>query len=223
MTYDLFVRNGKVLWGNGTKAENLRSPVMDSFWKQCLDKWYGVVGHEDIYERFSKGESLYLAESGDNKKIIRLKISNLKEGKFDLSACGDAAKYLTVTINPLEFFTYIEKKYFELVILIAPTYLIKQRINTCAAPFARIMNKLDEKDFIIAWRFRSWEDLSKYAYRACSFGNLPQKMDMEDAECTYTNDFWNKYDRTYFMYFSYLCKHLTLVFETENCPWSRWL
>lgn len=72
--------------------------VGQSSWKA----WYGVVGHEDIYERFLKGRLVYRPNEGSDEGKIELPIAALKNplgSTFDLSSCGDTGKYLSIAIG----------------------------------------------------------------------------------------------------------------------------
>ena len=54
--------------------------------------WYGVVGHEDIYERFLKGVLVYRPTEGSDVGKIELPtaaLTNPLGSSFDLSSCGD--------------------------------------------------------------------------------------------------------------------------------------
>lgn len=61
--------------------------------------WYGVIGHEDIYERFLKGVLVYRPNEGSDVGKIELPIAALKnpiESSFDLSNCENTGKYLSI-------------------------------------------------------------------------------------------------------------------------------
>ncbi|MBA3814807.1 MAG: hypothetical protein H0X26_10085 [Alphaproteobacteria bacterium] len=112
--------------------------------KLCYKAWYGIFGHEDIYETFLKDVLLYRPIRDSDEGMITLKISELKdtlpegetsykllkknplEGTFDLSACGDEGKYLVIStgyrkgINP--------KNKDKTEIWIAPHFMIEKKI-----------------------------------------------------------------------------------------------
>ncbi|WP_032113621.1 hypothetical protein [Candidatus Paracaedibacter symbiosus] len=68
--------------------------------KICQEAWYGVPGHEEIYERFLKGVLVYRPQKGSEVGMITMRISELGnplEGTFDLSQCGNVGKYLSIS------------------------------------------------------------------------------------------------------------------------------
>ena len=109
----------------------------------CYKAWYGIFGHEEIYETFLKGVLLYIPIPNSDTGMITLKISELKEpsseetsykllkknpleGTFDISKCGDEGKYFVIStgyrkrINPKN-----ERK---TEIWIAPHFMIEKQI-----------------------------------------------------------------------------------------------
>ena len=99
------------------------------------------------------------------------KIRNLvkKDGSIDLSnpVFGDASKYLLITTDPEQFFKHVENSG-RLVILIAPKFLIQQKIgNLCCTSFEGIMGdwKEDHAPFGFFYRMEGWSNSSWYDYQ----------------------------------------------------------
>lgn len=57
-------------------------------------------GHDDVFMRFLKGKLIYKPNSGNDEGKIEIpftSLSNPLEGTFDLSNCGDAGKYISIS------------------------------------------------------------------------------------------------------------------------------
>jgi hypothetical protein len=104
----------------------------------CGKVWYGITGHEDIYETFLNGVLIYKPDPNSDVGIV-LMISDLinpLEGTFDLSECGEAGKYLVISTGYRKGINPDNKGKTE--IWIAPLFLIKKKLSTTAKHFSRI-------------------------------------------------------------------------------------
>ncbi len=97
------------------------------------------------------------------------KIRNLvkKDGSIDLSdpIFGETSRFLLITTDPEQFFNIDEERR-RLVVLIAPRFLIEEKIGSSAAPFQPIMAnwKEDQAPIGIFYRSSDEKDLSKYDF-----------------------------------------------------------
>jgi energy-coupling factor transporter ATP-binding protein EcfA2 len=116
-------------------------------------------GHEDIYERFLKGVLIYKPQAKGEDELRVMRISDLVdplEGTFDLSQCGDAGKYLSISTG------YRKEKKEEnakkVEIWIAPRFLIEKEINGSASHFQRIFGEwLESAPVGIFWTWGEWD------------------------------------------------------------------
>lgn len=97
---------------------------------------------------------------------IPFKIRDLlkEDGGIDLSnpVFGDSSKNLLITIDPEQFFKIVENSK-RLVILIAPKFLIEEKIQTSAKPFESIMTHWLGESATIAIFYRT-EGWSSFLY-----------------------------------------------------------
>ena len=107
----------------------------------CQEAWYGVPGHEEIYERFLKGVLIYRPQEGSEVGMITMRISELLNplgSSFDLSQCGNSGKYLSIATG------YRKGKKAEnahkLEVWIAPRFLIEKNLVGSASHFKPIMS-----------------------------------------------------------------------------------
>lgn len=116
-------------------------------------------GHEDIYLRFLKGILIYRPNEGSDEGMISLPIADLTnplDGKFDLSQCGDTAKYLTISTG------YRKEKKKEnaskIEIWIAPRFLIHKEINDSAKHFQAIFPESwkESSPVGLIWTWGGW-------------------------------------------------------------------
>ncbi len=114
-------------------------------------------------DRFLKGVLQYKLNTDNDEGMVTLKISDFKNGTFDLSECGGTAENLVITTNLSEFFAEHEDK---VVIGFFLRYLVKKQIDTTASHFKPIMEKWDrdKAPVSIFLRWGSWNDLTWYDY-----------------------------------------------------------
>ncbi len=111
------------------------------------------------------GELVYT----DKGKKTQFKIKDLvkKDGSIDLSnpIFGDSSEYLRITTDPEKFFN-IDENGKRLIILIAPRFLIEEKIGSSAKTFEPIMAKWNEADAPIGifYRMEYWKNVSWYYY-----------------------------------------------------------
>lgn len=129
----------------------------------------GVIGrmlHKITKNQVLDGQMDY-TRSSDNK-LFHFKIKELlKEGTLDLSnkeIFGDIGNTLIITTDPEKFFHKYD--YGKFVILIAPRFLIEEKLDSTAKQFKPIMAKWNEDKVPIGifWRFGGWETSDMYDY-----------------------------------------------------------
>lgn len=123
-----------------------------------ISKNIGGKLHELSANPVLEGELVYTDKG--NTKSFKIRDLLKEDGGIDLSnkeVFGDASKNLLITIDPEQFFKIVENSV-RLVILIAPKFLIEEKIETSAKPFESIMaNWLGESASIaIFYRTESW-------------------------------------------------------------------
>lgn len=129
--------------------------------------WYGVVGHEDIYKRLLNVKLIYRPQVGSDVGLIELPIStsqNPLECTFDLSKCGDAGKYLSISTGYRKGMKWENSQ--KLEIWLAPRFMIEKKIQSSASHLQLIMDnwKEDTAPIGILWSWGGWNDLSCYYY-----------------------------------------------------------
>jgi len=101
------------------------------------------------------------------KKAIFINIMDLinEKGCIDLSnqVFGNLSDSLTITTAPEVFFRFVEKSY-RLLVLIAPKFLIEEKIETTAKPFQPIMANWNEEQAPIGifYRVECYSNLNQY-------------------------------------------------------------
>jgi hypothetical protein len=132
-----------------------------------MHAWYGATGHEEALNQFLNGKLMYKPTQDNEEGKIDFKISDLKSpfaGKFDLSQCGDASKYLPIMAD------FREKKPEEnkdkVEVWFAPRFLIEKFQCSTAKHFKPILGEWDGKTTPLGLFFTlgSWENLSWYEY-----------------------------------------------------------
>jgi hypothetical protein len=129
--------------------------------------WYGVVGHENIYQQFLNGTLIYRPNPQSDEGMIQLKISGLinpLEGTFDLSKCSDAGKDLSISTGYRKGMKSENKD--KLEIWLAPRFMIEKKLKSSASHLEPIMGNWKEETAPIGilWSWGAWEDLSWYDY-----------------------------------------------------------
>ena len=128
---------------------------------------YELLGHGEIYQRFYNGKLIYKPNENNNDGKIEMRISDLVnplKGTFDLSKCGDAGKYLSISTG------YREGKKVEnaskVELWLTPRFLVEREINGHASHFKEIFpNEWPEKGLIgIIWTWGGDGDSSNYDY-----------------------------------------------------------
>lgn len=189
--------------------------------------WHGVIGHEDIYQQFLNVRLIYRPDPHSDKGMIQLKTSNLNnplEGTFDLSKCGNAAQYLSISTGYRKGMKQENSN--KLEIWFVPRFVIEKHINSLAGHFKRIRDDWEEETapICILWTWGGWTDLCRYDYRTTSVNDISSKNLFQNwADIT---AFQPRTDNTppsrLFRYESMRLKkhrltaHFTLTFEPKN-------
>ncbi len=123
-------------------------------------------GHEAVYLRFLKGVLIYRPTAGSEVGQIILPIAQLMnplEGRFDLSKCGDAGKYLSISTG------YRKGKKIEnadkLEIWIVPKFIVEKDLTTTAVHYQPIQECWSSPVGII-WSNGKWDNMNWYDYLA---------------------------------------------------------
>ena len=128
------------------------------------------------------GKLIYTPDNGEKTAF---NINNLLKtnGCIDLSneIFGDLSEYFLITTDLEEFFS-INQNGKKLVMLIAPRFLIEEKIGSSAKPFEPIMDNWQEEQASIGifWRMQSWDDSGWYKYLISN--NLVQISSMDFAD-----------------------------------------
>jgi len=135
-----------------------------------------ALGNEAIYELFRNGRLLY--EGREIAQIANIFNPENLEGRFDLSGCGDAGRYLSINTG------YRKGKKPEnankVEIWFVPKFLVERDLATTASHFSAIMGQWTAPIGIF-WTRGGWDNLSWYDYlctqepKNLSNGNLYEK------------------------------------------------
>ncbi len=110
--------------------------------KECVNELYNIRADEEkIFETFYNGVLVYRPTLESDEGMIKFKISDLKnslDGTFNLSQCGDASKYLSISTGYCKE-KEPEKELGRLEIWIAPRFLIAKELDSTASHFNEIM------------------------------------------------------------------------------------
>lgn len=143
----------------------------------CFKAWYGVFGHEDIYETFlngvliCRGIKISISELKDNlpeETSYKLLKKNPLEGSLDLSSCGDAGNDFVVSTGYRKGINPDNEGKTE--IWIAPHFLIKRKIAT-ATHFSGIMEDWDENVAPVGFFF-TWSGEANESFDYCTSKGL---------------------------------------------------
>lgn len=140
--------------------------------KPCWNAWYGVLGHEDIYNVIKNMVVIYRPNPNSDAGMIPLTIPsdvNPLDYEFDLSdkdLFGNTGDYVSISIG------YRKQKNTtndnKVQIWITPRFLIKQHLSCSAKHFAPIMNKDRWNEEIaqvgVVFAGSSWNDIGDYHY-----------------------------------------------------------
>ncbi len=124
------------------------------------------------------------------KKNFKIRGLVKKDGCIDLSdpIFSDASKYLLITTDPEQFFNIVENSN-RLVILIAPRFLIEDKIETITKTFQPIMAnwKEDQVPIGIFYRLEHWGNSGSYYHLTSANHKLISKNNLfengETARC----------------------------------------
>jgi hypothetical protein len=146
---------------------------------------------DETDQQFLNGKLVYRPNPNSDEEMIELPISdfqNIFEGKFDLSECGTAGTFFTITTDPGVFFK-VAVKQTTVNILIALYPFIQKHLTNMTEPFGKIMQDWDNgiAPVGIFWRWGSESDLSRYDYLISS--------SLEEISCNNLYENWGS-DKT---------------------------
>ncbi len=151
-------------------------------------KFLNLIDCKEIYEIFLKGILIY--KHTDDVGRINLPISKMRnplENTFDLSRCGEADSYLTISTGYKKEFKKENENKIE--VWIVPRFLIEKEINENAKHYQPIFNKWSPTNPIgIFWTWGGWNDFGWFDYqitlsldqiRKCEFnlGTMDRSLD----------------------------------------------
>ncbi len=143
----------------------LRYSTIGSVWKQCIHAWYGVLGHEGTWQTILNGELVYKPNPDSDDGIKRLKISDLPNpfaGSFDLSDCGDAGKYVSISMGLRKGKKDSNKDKSEIWLI--PRFLAMQKLEGNASYLKETMGQWSGET-LVAVIFNWWSNPNDaYAY-----------------------------------------------------------
>jgi ankyrin repeat protein len=123
-------------------------------------------GFEAIYQRFFSGVLVYQPEPGNDAGRINMPIAALAnplEGTFDLSQCGDAAKYLSISTGYRKAVKPENANKTE--IWLAPRFLIEKELATTARHFNDLIATWRvEAPIGFFWSWGGWDNMSWFDY-----------------------------------------------------------
>jgi V8-like Glu-specific endopeptidase len=126
-----------------------------------------AYGYEQIYQRFLNGRLIYKPNKGNDIGKIELRIADLTnplEGTFNLSQCGDAGKYLSISTGYRKGMKPENANKVE--IWFVPRFLVEREINEGASHFKPIfLDKWPNTALIgISWTWGGGHDNEWYDY-----------------------------------------------------------
>lgn len=149
-------------------------------------------GYEDIYQRFLRGVLIYRPTSGSDVGKIELPIASLLnplESLFDLSRCGDAGKYLSISTGYRRAVNPENSSKWE--VFIAPKFLVEAQKATTATHYTPIANETWTAPYAVIQNYGGWTSLNDFWYNTTitdqeiNSQNLNEIFQSEKAEATY--------------------------------------
>lgn len=127
-------------------------------------------GNESIYERFLRGKLIYRPTAGSDVGKVELSISdfltrgqNPLESTFDLSRCGDAATYLSISTGYRREATKSANPS-KWEVFITPKFLIEAHKTSTASHYAAISNASWTAPFAVIQNYGGWANVNWYWY-----------------------------------------------------------
>lgn len=123
-------------------------------------------GHEEIYRRFMSGRLIYKPDPSSDVGKIEMPFASVVnpetlEGTFDLSRCGDAGKYLSISTG------YQKERKPEnsskVETWIVPKFVVERDIDTTARHLARIMGSFTSPVGLF-WTWSKLDNMGWYSY-----------------------------------------------------------
>jgi len=121
-------------------------------------------GHEEVYRLFYNGKLVYTDPNNTSRKIELpiAALANPLEGTFDLSACGDTGRYLSISTGYRKGRRAANKD--KLEIWLAPRFLVERELRSTARHLQPIMDNWpgEVAPIGIFWNGGNWMHLSWY-------------------------------------------------------------
>ena len=131
-------------------------------------------GHEEVYHQFLKGKLVYKPNEDNDvgRKEFRIReLANPLNGAFDISGCGDSAKYLSISTGFKRGVNPWNREKVE--VWIAPRFLIDK--DPAALETARRLSrlaKLQASPYLVMFGWGGYDKLDAYDLSAASNDNL---------------------------------------------------
>ena len=115
-----------------------------------------------FWERQFPRGILHYTPPPESSEVVLLPFSNLTDGTFDLSTCGNAGTHLRITTSPNSFFEVKGANENKLVVLIGYRNFIARGIFSPEHPFGSLMERWDgdQAPVGIFWRWGNAEALT---------------------------------------------------------------
>jgi len=148
------------------KILSINEKNKDGFFLHSIITAYTSLGHGEIIKRFLKGVLIYKPYEDHDVRRIELPIASLRnpfEGTFDLSRCGDAGKFLSISTGYRKMKKVANGKKVE--IWLVPRFLIEKELTTTAAHFQDIFSTWEKSTPVgIFWTSGYENNLEYYDY-----------------------------------------------------------
>lgn len=150
--------------------KGLRYSTIGPVWKQCIHAWYGVLGHEDTWQKILTGELVYKPNPENDVGTIILKISDLANpfaDNFDISGCGKTYKNLCISMGLRKGKKDSNKGKCEVRLL--PRFLGEHKLESSASYIALTFTLWSSNypvAVIFQWGEHGSNDSYNYCYRA---------------------------------------------------------
>ena len=140
-------------------------------WNQIIDNEFMhqamVLGCQQLCPNFLNGKLIYRSNQTSDEGMIELKISDLWNplgGRFNLSQCGNAIQYLSISSGYRKEMKAENSDKVE--IWFTPRFLVEKELNSTAGHFKSILPSKwnDDASVGMFWTWGNWEKLEWYDY-----------------------------------------------------------
>jgi hypothetical protein len=154
------------------RAKKLEKPAPTSVIERPIQKGPSIPaiarGYEEIYERFLRGVLIYKPNKDNDIGRIDLPIASLLnplESMFDLSRCGNAGQYLSISTGYRKGKVAANSSKYE--VWIAPKFVVASEVGRTASHYRDIMSTWSAP-FGLFYTYGGWDKLEWYDYLVTS-------------------------------------------------------